>query len=111
MMRRLPALDPWLGAALVLGIALRLVQPLLWPVFDCFADECTYLQIAAALPSEDGVVPPGGADRWLWAPGYPYLLFALREFVSSPFPVPEGFKPLIEPEFPWDYFDEPAPRR
>ena len=27
------------------------------------------------------------------------------EFISSPFEVPEGFKPLIEPEYPWDYFD------
>ncbi len=38
-------------------------------------------------------------------------LVGVYEFVSCPFPVPEGFKPLIEPEFPWDYFDEPAPRR
>ena len=38
-------------------------------------------------------------------------LVGVYEFVSSPFPVPAGFKPLIEPEFPWDYFEDPAPRR
>ena len=27
------------------------------------------------------------------------------EFISSPFEVPEGFEPMIEPEYPWDYFD------
>ena len=31
------------------------------------------------------------------------------ELVTSPFPVPEGFKPVIEPEFPWGYFDESKP--
>jgi len=38
-------------------------------------------------------------------------LVGVYEFVSAPFPVPEGFEPIIEPEFPWDYFDEPPPRR
>jgi putative exosortase-associated protein (TIGR04073 family) len=33
-------------------------------------------------------------------------LVGVYEFISSPFPIPEGFKPIIEPEFPWDYFDE-----
>ena len=36
-------------------------------------------------------------------------LVGVFEFVSSPFPVPEGFEPIIEPEFPWDYFEEPSP--
>jgi hypothetical protein len=26
--------------------------------------------------------------------------------VTSPFPWPAGYKPLIEPEFPWGYFEE-----
>jgi putative exosortase-associated protein (TIGR04073 family) len=33
-------------------------------------------------------------------------LVGVYEFISSPFPIPEGFKPIVEPEFPWDYFDE-----
>src|SRR5262249_17034453 len=26
------------------------------------------------------------------------------EFVSAPLPVPHGYQPILEPEFPWDYF-------
>jgi putative exosortase-associated protein (TIGR04073 family) len=39
-------------------------------------------------------------------------LVGVYEFLSSPFPLPEGFEPIIYPEFPWGYFDEPgrAPR-
>lgn len=38
-------------------------------------------------------------------------LVGVYEFVTAPFPLPAGFRPIIEPEFPWGYFDEPpAPR-
>ena len=37
-------------------------------------------------------------------------LVGVYEFVSCPIPVPAGFEPIIEPEFPWSYFNEP-PRR
>jgi putative exosortase-associated protein (TIGR04073 family) len=33
-------------------------------------------------------------------------LVGVYEFLSSPFEAPAGFKPIIEPEFPWSYFDE-----
>ena len=33
-------------------------------------------------------------------------LVGVYEFVSAPFPAPPGYRPLIEPEFPWGYFDE-----
>jgi putative exosortase-associated protein (TIGR04073 family) len=33
-------------------------------------------------------------------------LVGVYEFISAPFAAPAGFKPLIDPEFPWDYFDE-----
>jgi putative exosortase-associated protein (TIGR04073 family) len=36
-------------------------------------------------------------------------LVGVFELVTSPFPVPDGFKPIIEPEFPWGYFDEAKP--
>jgi hypothetical protein len=26
------------------------------------------------------------------------------EFVSAPFPVPAGYQPILEPEYPWSYF-------
>jgi len=42
-------------------------------------------------------------------------LIGVYEFVTAPLEAPSGFKPIIEPEFPWGYFDEPqsapAPRK
>jgi putative exosortase-associated protein (TIGR04073 family) len=38
-------------------------------------------------------------------------LVGVYEFVTAPFPLPAGFKPIIEPEFPWGYFDQPASQR
>jgi putative exosortase-associated protein (TIGR04073 family) len=32
-------------------------------------------------------------------------LVGVFEFVTAPFELPAGFKPVIEPEFPWDYFE------
>jgi putative exosortase-associated protein (TIGR04073 family) len=38
------------------------------------------------------------------------------EFVTAPLPVPEGYRPVLQPEYPWAYFDGTtasarAPRR
>ncbi len=33
-------------------------------------------------------------------------LVGVFEFVTAPFELPAGFKPVIEPEFPWDYFED-----
>lgn len=27
------------------------------------------------------------------------------ELITAPFAVPEGYKPVLEPEFPWSYFE------
>ena len=35
----------------------------------------------------------------------PRVLVGVYEFVSAPFPAPPGYRPIIEPEFPWSYFD------
>jgi putative exosortase-associated protein (TIGR04073 family) len=32
-------------------------------------------------------------------------LVGVYEFVSAPFPAPPGYKPILQPEFPWGYFD------
>jgi len=32
-------------------------------------------------------------------------LVGVYEFVSAPFAAPAGYVPIIEPEFPWSYFD------
>lgn len=31
-------------------------------------------------------------------------LVGVYEFVTAPFPIPSGFKPVIQPEYPWSYF-------
>jgi hypothetical protein len=41
-------------------------------------------------------------------------LVGVYEFLSAPFPAPEGYRPIIQPEFPWSYFqgeDPPPPPR
>jgi putative exosortase-associated protein (TIGR04073 family) len=35
----------------------------------------------------------------------PRTLVGVWEFVSAPFPVPKGYAPILEPEFPWGYFN------
>jgi putative exosortase-associated protein (TIGR04073 family) len=44
----------------------------------------------------------------------PRVLVGVYEFVSAPFAAPAGYRPILDPEFPWDYFDEgvraPAPK-
>ena len=37
-------------------------------------------------------------------------LVGVYEFVSSPIPVPAGYRPILEPEYPWDYFDQRSER-
>ncbi len=36
-------------------------------------------------------------------------LVGVFEFLTAPFPIPEGYEPIIEPEFPWDYFESGPP--
>jgi len=38
-------------------------------------------------------------------------LVGVYEFVSAPIPAPAGYRPIIQPEFPWDYFDDGGGRR
>jgi putative exosortase-associated protein (TIGR04073 family) len=37
-------------------------------------------------------------------------LVGVYEFVTAPFAIPAGYQPIIQPEFPWDYFERPAAR-
>ncbi len=32
-------------------------------------------------------------------------LVGVYEFVSAPLELPEGYRPILEPEYPWGYFD------
>jgi putative exosortase-associated protein (TIGR04073 family) len=36
-------------------------------------------------------------------------LVGVYELLSAPFEAPGGYEPIIQPEFPWDYFDEESP--
>jgi putative exosortase-associated protein (TIGR04073 family) len=38
-------------------------------------------------------------------------LVGVYEFVTAPLEVPAGFQPIVQPEFPWSYFDHPAPAK
>ncbi len=40
----------------------------------------------------------------------PRNLVGVYEFLTAPFPAPPDFEPMLEPEFPWGYFDEPQKR-
>jgi putative exosortase-associated protein (TIGR04073 family) len=31
-------------------------------------------------------------------------LIGVYEFISAPFPAPAGYRPILSPEYPWDYF-------
>ena len=35
----------------------------------------------------------------------PRVLVGVYEFITAPFPAPPGYRPILQPEFPWDYFD------
>jgi putative exosortase-associated protein (TIGR04073 family) len=41
----------------------------------------------------------------------PRVLVGVWEFVSAPFPVPAGCQPILEPEYPWSYFETRGTRR
>ena len=43
----------------------------------------------------------------------PRVLVGVYELLSAPFEAPAGYRPILQPEFPWDYFDggsAPPPR-
>jgi putative exosortase-associated protein (TIGR04073 family) len=44
----------------------------------------------------------------------PRILVGVWEFLTAPFPVPAGYQPILEPEYPWSYFETrgaaPPPR-
>ena len=40
----------------------------------------------------------------------PRELVGVYEFLSAPFPAPADFQPILQPEFPWQYFEHAPPR-
>jgi putative exosortase-associated protein (TIGR04073 family) len=39
----------------------------------------------------------------------PRELVGVWEVISAPFPVPAGYRPILQPEFPWGYFEAGVP--
>lgn len=39
----------------------------------------------------------------------PRVLVGVYETFSAPFEAPEGFEPILVPEYPWGYFEQEAP--
>lgn len=35
-------------------------------------------------------------------------LVGVYELLTAPFPIPPGFRPILQPEYPWDYFAAPG---
>jgi putative exosortase-associated protein (TIGR04073 family) len=38
-------------------------------------------------------------------------LVGVYEFVTAPIDAPSGYRPILHPEFPWEYFERSSPRR
>lgn len=68
---------------------------------------CGFLELPGNLVKETRAKGPVGLPVGL-ALGVGMIvtreLVGVYEFLSAPFPVPAGFRPLLSPEYPWDYF-------
>lgn len=75
---------------------------------------CGFLEIPGNVVAETRSRGPAWGFTLGFATGLGKLvvreLVGVYEFVTSPFAIPGGFQPIIQPEFPWDYFERPAPR-
>lgn len=69
---------------------------------------CGFLEIPGNMVKEANAQGPVGIPVGL-AIGLGMLvtreLVGVYEFVSAPFPLPAGFRPILKPEYPWDYFN------
>ena len=68
---------------------------------------CGFLEIPGNIVKEANAQGPVGVPVG-FAKGLGMLvtreLVGVYEFVSAPFPFPAGFRPILSPEYPWDYF-------
>ncbi|MGR9051291.1 MAG: exosortase system-associated protein, TIGR04073 family [Gammaproteobacteria bacterium] len=69
---------------------------------------CGFLEIPGNIVKETKAQGPIGAPIGL-AIGLGMTvtreLVGVYEFVSAPFPYPAGFRPILQPKYPWGYFD------
>ena len=70
---------------------------------------CAFLEIRGNIGDESRRNGPGRGWTLGLAMGLgkivPRVLIGVYEFLSAPIEAPSGFKPILEPEYPWDYFD------
>jgi putative exosortase-associated protein (TIGR04073 family) len=73
-----------------------------------------FLEIPGRIVEENRTRPPVEGTALGFVEGLGGIvvreLVGVYEVVTSPFPAPANYRPIIEPEFPWGYFDEPARR-
>ena len=69
-----------------------------------------FLEVPGNMVAETRTRGPGEGIPLGFAKGLGMIvvreLVGVYEFLSAPFPAPAGYRPLIEPEFPWSYFEE-----
>ena len=69
---------------------------------------CSFLEIPGNIVKETRARGPVGFPIGL-ATGLGMTvtreLVGVYEFISAPFPVPSGFRPILTPVYPWDYFE------
>ena len=70
---------------------------------------CAFLEVPGNIVDESRRNGPGRGWTLGLAMGVgkivPRVLIGVYEFLSAPIEAPSGFKPILEPEYPWDYFD------
>jgi len=68
---------------------------------------CGFLELPGNIVKETEAKGPAGIPVGL-AMGVGMIvtreLVGVYEFLSAPFPVPAGFRPILSPEYPWGYF-------
>jgi putative exosortase-associated protein (TIGR04073 family) len=68
-----------------------------------------FLEVPGNMVAETRAEGPGMGIPLGFAKGLgmivPRVLVGVWEFVTAPFPLPAGFRPILQPEFPWSYFE------
>lgn len=74
-----------------------------------------YLEVPGNMAAETRRRGPAGGLPLGFALGcgkiVPRVLVGVYEFLSAPFPAPSRYRPILEPEFPWGYFERAEPPR
>lgn len=69
---------------------------------------CGFLEVPGNMVQTSRERGPGWGLTLGFAEGLGRLvvreLVGVYEFVTAPFPVPAGYRPILKPEYPWGYF-------